>query len=483
MAGEKKVFQKAWVLAALAAFFFSVCLAQDAAAEDRFVEAANGIVKIQSGFVDGGGTFREVKSGCGFLVSNMENSVYVITNYSVVSHSSDEVKAYCEEHGVKRADIQEPGCVRIVVKGDVTAEAAIVTKSEEQDYCVLSSANAVNEKSALKLGDSANVKERQEVFALGFPDGAGQIEFSREDVEVRKGEVESAKADRDGVYLRHSISVTEGMRGGPLLSANGYVIGLNCMEAAENGAGHGYALAINEIMDVLNNFSLYYGSARLDEAYGRLQALREECQSISSKGGYQSESMERLNEALTTADEALAQQYPKEGDVLAAYQALNGAKEALVPKTEKIMIAILVLAGCIFVAFVWLMALIVLNAKEKGRAQRREGQNEQGKGQQAGRQAVCLLYERTGQSIEIEKTSFVIGSHAEKADYCVEGNRAVSRRHAMITKENDSLRIADLGSLNGTYVNDVKLEPGEAVPLKSGDKIVLAGEAFYVKRR
>jgi serine/threonine protein kinase len=47
----------------------------------------------------------------------------------------------------------------------------------------------------------------------------------------------------------------------------------------------------------------------------------------------------------------------------------------------------------------------------------------------------------------------------------------ISRRHARLFKEDGRWLIDDMGSLNGTYVNNVKITPGEAVALKDGDSI------------
>ena len=50
----------------------------------------------------------------------------------------------------------------------------------------------------------------------------------------------------------------------------------------------------------------------------------------------------------------------------------------------------------------------------------------------------------------------------------------VSRRHARIWREGETFMVEDLGSVNGTVVNDViRLEPREPRPLDSGDRIRL----------
>jgi transcriptional regulator with AAA-type ATPase domain len=57
----------------------------------------------------------------------------------------------------------------------------------------------------------------------------------------------------------------------------------------------------------------------------------------------------------------------------------------------------------------------------------------------------------------------------------------VSRRHAML-HGGTTLRIQDLGSVNGTRVRGVPLGAGETVPLSSGDVIEIGGTAVIVQR-
>lgn len=49
----------------------------------------------------------------------------------------------------------------------------------------------------------------------------------------------------------------------------------------------------------------------------------------------------------------------------------------------------------------------------------------------------------------------------------------VSRRHARLIRSHNATLIEDLGSVNLTYVNDQRLEPGRPVALKDGDRIAL----------
>ena len=55
----------------------------------------------------------------------------------------------------------------------------------------------------------------------------------------------------------------------------------------------------------------------------------------------------------------------------------------------------------------------------------------------------------------------------------------VSRRHAEIRWEGDRYWLVDLGSANGTFVNQLKLTPGQPCPLQIGDQIDL-GQGAHV---
>jgi pSer/pThr/pTyr-binding forkhead associated (FHA) protein len=55
-------------------------------------------------------------------------------------------------------------------------------------------------------------------------------------------------------------------------------------------------------------------------------------------------------------------------------------------------------------------------------------------------------------------------------------NRFVSRRHFQVRFESDVFYISDLGSTNGTYLNNNKLPPHEEHVIRDGDRVVLGGK-------
>lgn len=62
------------------------------------------------------------------------------------------------------------------------------------------------------------------------------------------------------------------------------------------------------------------------------------------------------------------------------------------------------------------------------------------------------------------------------------GSKQVSRQHAELKVVNDQLSVQDLGSSNGTLVNDEKLVPHEPKVLKDADVITFAAFSFRVNQ-
>ncbi|MEM7343854.1 MAG: FHA domain-containing serine/threonine-protein kinase [Chloroflexota bacterium] len=76
-----------------------------------------------------------------------------------------------------------------------------------------------------------------------------------------------------------------------------------------------------------------------------------------------------------------------------------------------------------------------------------------------------------------DKNSLIIGRTHQNSIADVDlgpygaASSGVSRRHARFIREDNRWLIDDMGSLNGTFVNDVKVTPGQPVALNDGDFI------------
>ena len=89
-----------------------------------------------------------------------------------------------------------------------------------------------------------------------------------------------------------------------------------------------------------------------------------------------------------------------------------------------------------------------------------------------------LIRKDNGRRIDIAHDSFVLGKERSKVDYCISGNKTVSRTHCRIRKIGGECYIEDLKSMNFTFLNGKQLPEYQAALLRDGDSIRLSNVEF-----
>jgi predicted component of type VI protein secretion system len=91
---------------------------------------------------------------------------------------------------------------------------------------------------------------------------------------------------------------------------------------------------------------------------------------------------------------------------------------------------------------------------------------------------VVLAGAKEGTQIPLKKDKFIIG----RASECTlrAGSSAISRRHCAIVRKESDWIVRDLGSRNGTFLNDTKVET--PTPLKIGDQLRVGPLHFRVEQ-
>lgn len=92
-----------------------------------------------------------------------------------------------------------------------------------------------------------------------------------------------------------------------------------------------------------------------------------------------------------------------------------------------------------------------------------------------------LLRTSTGEEITINKPVFKIGKERANVDYCVTGNKTVSRVHAEIVNKSGACFIYDNNSTNKTYLNGTEIPVQIEIKLRDGDIIKMSNEEFEFK--
>lgn len=90
---------------------------------------------------------------------------------------------------------------------------------------------------------------------------------------------------------------------------------------------------------------------------------------------------------------------------------------------------------------------------------------------------IVLAGAKEGTQIPLKKDKFIIG----RASECTlrAGSSAISRRHCAIVRKDDAWLVRDLGSRNGTFLNEAAV--AEPTPLKAGDEIRVGPLHFRVE--
>jgi len=90
-----------------------------------------------------------------------------------------------------------------------------------------------------------------------------------------------------------------------------------------------------------------------------------------------------------------------------------------------------------------------------------------------------LVREQDGVSWPISGLRVILG-RSQSAQLQVSESLIVSRQHAALSFEGNSITLEDLGSSNGTYINSRRLAPHQRVHVLPGDKIMLGDQVFSV---
>ena len=88
-----------------------------------------------------------------------------------------------------------------------------------------------------------------------------------------------------------------------------------------------------------------------------------------------------------------------------------------------------------------------------------------------------IIQLRTGDEMAIVLDETLLGK-SQDADFCIPDNPAVSRHHASILMDGGEYYLVDHNSTNATYLNGMRLDPGDEYRLCHGDGFVLADESF-----
>ena len=188
-------------------------------------------------------TQQEVEgSGSGIIVGKNDDELLIATNYHVIS-GADTVSVTC-------------------IDGQAY-EASVKGYDEDKDLAVVSvklsdiSDDTMDQIQVATIGNSDDLKVGEQVIAIGNALGYGQsVTTGIVSAKNRKLDDNGQEDnDGDGVNLiQTDAAINPGNSGGALLNMNGEVVGINSAKLASTEVeGMGYAIAITDVSDILEN--------------------------------------------------------------------------------------------------------------------------------------------------------------------------------------------------------------------------------------
>lgn len=503
---------------------------------DSVNAARNGVLQVNLVYVDKNGTTYPLQGGSGFLISDQ----VLLTNQHVVQMSNETKQAASEAYGVdfvndNKLDIR----LQVVVQRDVVIDATVKKSSAEMDVAIVDLSEPIYDRTPLELGDSVSTTEAQKVYALGFPQAAELAQdinyYTNADVTVTDGIV-AKKVEVNGTpFLQHSAKLSGGNSGGPLLNADGNVIGIN--QFRTNGDEYYYAMEINDIKKLLDAIGVTYNSATAVPAgtsgtsdkpetpdtpdvpdpvetanKAALEAKIAEAKKVDASK-YTKESMGVLETKLEDAEVVAADDEASQEFVDKSVSELDDALKQL-EEESGFGIWLWVIVGGVAAAIVVIVVIIVViskgnkkpsvpardiplddrnprvppnyntppvhteNAGNGETSVLNEGAGETtvlGAGASSG---AYLIRRKNRERIMITGPVFTIGKERRRVNYCVDDNSSVSRCHARISRKGSQYVAADMNSTNYTFINGVKVNPGEEKALSDNDILRLSDEEF-----
>ncbi len=515
-------------------------------ANEKVLAVRSGVMQVRT-YLDAefsDGTNMELVTGGTCFVVN-ENTI--ITSAHVVDKEMLLSDPDIINAGVVDLTVSE---IKVVVRNDVMIDATVNNFSREMDFAILNLSQSISGKTPLTLATEEyleTISTTANVYALGFTDRADDFHqhdatYTEEDVTITNGTISGVTTklinNKNIPIFMHQATISAGNSGGPLVTADGTVIGVNTWTYS----GDGWSTRISEVTSILDALGIPYqkssggtsvqptddeqetttsaseekptsGNDEETANTKELESLVKECTSLE-KASYDEASWQTFEKALNDANSVLKSNSSTQDDVDEAISNLEKAKADLKPvEGNNMMIIIIIAAAAVLVIVVVVIVIVAVNGKKKKKKTKVNpvvpngaGGHNPSHGRETGgyghapvseqttvltsdsssegtmilgaeNTGACLIRKNTGERIDITKSNFRIGKERGRVDYCV-NNSSVSRLHATIISRNGAYYIIDHGTTNHTYVDGRLIASNAEVEIKNGTEIKMSNEVF-----
>ena len=189
-------------------------------------------------------------SGSGIIIGENDTELLIVTNYHVVSGSSELTVVFSYDE-----DSDDPSVVSAKIKGyDADKDLAVIAVPRTEITDEMRSQIKV-----ATIGNSSELELGQEVVAIGNALGYGQS-VTTGIISALNREV-TVSDDNGGTITNRLIqtdaAINPGNSGGALLNMNGELIGINSVKVSSSSVeGMGYAIPISDVQSIIEELML-----------------------------------------------------------------------------------------------------------------------------------------------------------------------------------------------------------------------------------
>ena len=323
----------------------------------------------------------------------------------------------------------------------------------------------------LVVNDGDKAKVGDAIYCLGFPANAdfldGSFSGKPEDITVTSGIVSKITSGADSVeFYQIDATINGGNSGGPLIDANGYVIGINSFILADSeGNSYGYngSVFLDELIDALDSRGFKYMKAsEVQATIATVDTTTNDNQDASDVDA----------DADEDEDEDKVSTRNKKSSALG-----TGA-----------IIGIVAVGALLLIIIVIVILVVAL----KGKKQPAPAPQPMPTPQQAPRPVV----QQPQQPQQPRKTAMLLGISGQFSGRSINLNgqasfgrnpgnqvnypsdyKGISGSHCILEFDGNAFYLTDLGSTYGTYLaNGQKLNPRTKYTLSNGERFYLASQ-------
>lgn len=491
----------------------------------------DGLAQVHLVYIDSNNQPHILKQGCGFFIGDEETGEYILTNYSTITLTEEEKNAYLTQFAIESGRLDTK--IQIILQKDVVLDFSYENGSQTMDLAVLSPTTSLGNVTTLRLAEEEHFSNGIAIHTLGYVDLAG----GNTEIILKEGNLEDWITRNDIHYLKHSVVIDGNNKGGPLMNEDGEVIGVNVAYTD----GSYYSLQINEVIELLNTLGIIYNPQIVVETTGLEETIQIYEEQNFSKYTEESvsvceEQYMQAKELLLEVEQGNTNAYTQDRIETINKQLIesmeNLQKKGMTKK--QLVILFIVITALLFIAVVVLIVLLILKKKKFTEALAREKHLTPAERmnmeerilpdttssrlknylpenrtlaeiatqkpetpafsettvlnttvmdnpiQEKNVLKICpvLIRLKTGERIQINKNSFLIGKANEQVDYYISGNPGISRIHICIKCMRDGYYVQDLKTTNGTYVDGIKVSWDRDIKLSDGCMIKMADEEF-----